>query len=132
MTKLKGVDTVDRVSSRKLYWGKGGGGSSVIIMKDGHDQLKSTCGLCSKLGYCEGVVEEFGGEVGELGREASPPPRPPWWGLQPPQILRCTMEVNYLEQAPPFPLKVVSVHGIDATYIAQEYARRVNCKSTLT
>ena len=43
-------------------------------MKDGHDQLKSTCDLCSKLGYCEGVVEEFGGEVGELGREASPPP----------------------------------------------------------
>ena len=35
--------------------------------------MKSRCGFCSKLGYCEGVVEEFGGEVGELGGEASPP-----------------------------------------------------------
>ena len=62
-----------RVSSRKLYQG-GGGGSSVIITKGGHDQMKSRCGFCSKLGYCEGVVEEFGGEVGELGGEASPLP----------------------------------------------------------
>ena len=38
--------------------------------------MKSRCGFCSKLGYCEGVVEEFGGEVGELGGEASPPPPP--------------------------------------------------------
>ena len=30
----------------------------------------------SKLGYCEGVVEEFGGEVGELGGEASHPHPP--------------------------------------------------------
>ena len=36
-------------------------------MKGGHDQTKSRCGFYSKLGYCEGVVEEFGGEVGELG-----------------------------------------------------------------
>ena len=48
------------------------GGSSVIIMKGGHDQMKSRCGFYSKLEYCEGVVEEFGGEVGELGGEASP------------------------------------------------------------
>ena len=52
------------------------GGSSVIIMKGGHDQTKSRCGFYSKLEYCEGVVEEFGGgggEVVELGGEASPP-----------------------------------------------------------
>ena len=49
------------------------GGSSVIIIKGGHDQTKSRCGFYSKLEYCEGVVEEFGGEVGELGGEASPP-----------------------------------------------------------
>ena len=36
--------------------------------------MKSRFGFYSKLGYCEGVVEEFGGEVGELGGEASPPP----------------------------------------------------------
>ena len=48
--------------------------------------MKSRCGFYSKLGYCEGVVEEFGGEVGELARrEASPLPPPPpkqmkpWW-----------------------------------------------------
>ena len=29
--------------------------------------------MCSKIGYCDGVVEEFGGEVVELGGEASPP-----------------------------------------------------------
>ena len=46
-----------RVSSRKLYQG---GGSSVIIMKGGHDQMKSKCGFYSKFGYCEGVLEEFG------------------------------------------------------------------------
>ena len=38
--------------------------------------MKSRFGFYSKLGYCEGVVEEFGGEVGELGGEASPPPPP--------------------------------------------------------
>ena len=53
-----------RVSSRKLYQG----GSSVIIMKGGHDQTKSRCDFFYKLGYCEGVVEKFGGgEVGGLG-----------------------------------------------------------------
>ena len=51
-----------RVSSRKLYKG-GGGGSSVIIMKGGHDLMKSRCGFYSKLEYCEGVVEEFGGKL---------------------------------------------------------------------
>ena len=60
-----------RVSSRKLYQG----GSSVIIMKGGHDQMKSRCGFYSKLEYCEVVVEEFGGEVGELGGKL--PPRSP-------------------------------------------------------
>ena len=49
------------------------GGSSVIIMKGGHDQMKSRSGFYSKLVYCEGVVEEFGGEVGELGGELPPP-----------------------------------------------------------
>ena len=49
-----------RVSSRKLYKG---GGSSVIIMKGGHDLMKSRCGFYSKLEYCEGVVEEFGGKL---------------------------------------------------------------------
>ena len=39
--------------------------------------MKSRFGFYSKLGYCEGVVEEFGGEAGELGGEASPPPPPP-------------------------------------------------------
>ena len=29
--------------------------------------MRSRCGFYSKIGYCEGVVEEFGGEVGELG-----------------------------------------------------------------
>ena len=48
------------------------GGSSVIIMKGGHDQMKSRCGFYSKLEYCEGVVEEFGGEVGELGLKLPP------------------------------------------------------------
>ena len=45
-------------------------------MKGGHDQMKGRCGFYSKLEYSEGVVEEFGGggEVGELGGEASPPP----------------------------------------------------------
>ena len=46
-----------RVSSRKLDQG----GSSVIIVKGGHDQMKSSCGFYSQLGYCEGVVEELGG-----------------------------------------------------------------------
>ena len=39
------------------------GGSSVIIMKHGHDQMKSRCGFCSKLGYCEGVVKNLGGKL---------------------------------------------------------------------
>ena len=42
------------------------GGSAVIIMKGEHDQMKSRHGFYSKLGYCEGVVEEFWGEVGEI------------------------------------------------------------------
>ena len=43
-------------------------------MKGGHDQTKSRCGFYSKLEYCEGVVEEFGGgEVGEL--KSFPPNR---------------------------------------------------------
>ena len=44
-------------------------------MKGGHDQTKSRCGFYSKLEYCEGVVEELGGEVVELGGEASLPSR---------------------------------------------------------
>ena len=39
------------------------GGSSVLTAKSGHDQMKSTCGFYSKLGYCEGVVKEFGGKL---------------------------------------------------------------------
>ena len=66
--------TTLRVSSRKLYWGKVE--SSVIIMKGRHDQMKSRCGFYSKLGYCEEVVEEFGEDVGELGRKACPLPPP--------------------------------------------------------
>ena len=50
------------------------GGSSVIIMKGGHHQMKSRCSFYSKLEYSEGVVEEFGGEVGELGGGSFPPP----------------------------------------------------------
>ena len=57
------MSAIARVSSRKPYQG---GGSSVIIMKGGQDQMKSRCGFYSKLGYCEGVVEELGGKVGEL------------------------------------------------------------------
>ena len=63
-----------RVSYRKLYWGGEGGGSSVLRMKGGHDQMKNRCGFHSKLGYCERVVERFGGEVGELGGEDFLPP----------------------------------------------------------
>ena len=63
------MSAIARVSSRKLYQG----GRSVIL-KGGHDQIKSRCAFCSKLGYCEGVVEEFGGDIGELGGEASHPP----------------------------------------------------------
>ena len=51
------------------------GGSSVIIMKGGHHQMKRRCGFYSKLEYCEGVVEEFGEEVGELGGGEAPPSR---------------------------------------------------------
>ena len=36
-------------------------------MKDGHDQMKSRCGFCSKLGYCEGVVKNLGGGGGGGG-----------------------------------------------------------------
>ena len=53
-----------RASSTKHYQG---GGTSVIIMKGGHDQMKGRCGFYSKLEYCEGIAEEFGGEVGQLG-----------------------------------------------------------------
>ena len=51
------------------------GGSSVIIMKGGHDQMKSRYGFYSKLEYCEGVFEEIGGEVGELWGGGFPPRR---------------------------------------------------------
>ena len=38
------------------------GGSSVIIMKGGHDQMKSRCGFYSKLGYCvRGWLKNLGG-----------------------------------------------------------------------
>ena len=36
--------------------------------------MKSRCGFHSKLGYCEGVIEEFAGEVGELGGKLSVEP----------------------------------------------------------
>ena len=39
------------------------GGSSVITMKGGHDEMKSRCGFYSKLEYCEGMVEELGGKL---------------------------------------------------------------------
>ena len=43
-------------------------------MKHGHDQTKSRCGFYSKLGYCEGVVEELGGGSWRVrGGELSPP-----------------------------------------------------------
>ena len=45
------------------------GGSSFIIMKGGHDQMKGRCGFYSKLECCEGVFEEL--EGGKL------PPYPP-------------------------------------------------------
>ena len=38
--------------------------------------MESRCGFYSKLEYCEGVVEEFGGEVGELGGGSFPPAPP--------------------------------------------------------
>ena len=45
-------------------------------MKGGHDQTKSRCGFCSKLEYCEGVVEEFGGGGGSCRvRGGSFPPQ---------------------------------------------------------
>ena len=36
--------------------------------------MKSRCGFYSKFGYCEGVVEDLGGEVGGLGGKSFPPP----------------------------------------------------------
>ena len=51
------------------------GESSVILMKGGHDQMKSRCSFYSKLRYCEGVVEEFGEEGGELGGKLPPSSR---------------------------------------------------------
>ena len=39
--------------------------------------MKSRCGFYSKLGYCEGVVEEFGGDAGGLGGKLPPCPPPP-------------------------------------------------------
>ena len=32
-------------------------------MKGEHGQMKTRCGFYSKLGYCEGVIEEFGGKL---------------------------------------------------------------------
>ena len=46
-------------------------------MKGGHDETKCRCGFYSKLGYCEGVVEEFGGGGGSWrvrGESFLPPP----------------------------------------------------------
>ena len=37
--------------------------------------MKSRCGFYSKLEYWEGMVEEFGGKVGELGGKLPPPSR---------------------------------------------------------
>ena len=66
-----GVSAIARVSSGKLYQG----GSSVIIMKGGHDQTKSRCDFYSKLGYCEGVVEEvWRGESWRVGGKLPTPP----------------------------------------------------------
>ena len=48
-----------RVSSRKLYQG----GSSVIIMKGGHDQMKSRCGFYSKLNIVRGWLKNLGGKL---------------------------------------------------------------------
>ena len=39
------------------------GGSSVIIMKGGHDQIKSRCAFYSKLEYCEGWLKNLGGKL---------------------------------------------------------------------
>ena len=37
--------------------------------------MKCRCGFYSKLVYCEGVVEEFEWEVGELGGKLPPSPQ---------------------------------------------------------
>ena len=54
----------------------GGGGSSVVTMESGHNQMKNRCGFYSKLGYCEGVVEEFWGGSWRVRGKASPLPPP--------------------------------------------------------
>jgi len=56
-------------SSRKqhIYQGR----SSVIVVKGEHDQVKNRCGIYSELGYCERVVEEFGGEARLLASAAA-------------------------------------------------------------
>ena len=54
-----------RVSSRNCMGG--GVGGSVLTIKGGHDQMQNRCGFYSKFGYCEEVVEEFGGDIGDLG-----------------------------------------------------------------
>ena len=33
--------------------------------------MKNRCGFYSKLGYCEGVVEKFGGDIGKIGGKAT-------------------------------------------------------------
>ena len=63
------MSVIARVSSGKPYQG----GSSVIIMKRGHDQTKSRYGFYSKLGYCEEVVEELGGSWRVRGGKLPPP-----------------------------------------------------------
>ena len=61
------ASTVERTYSHSMTWFHLGnfirGGSLVIIMKGGHDEMKSRCGFYSKLEYCEGVVEELGGKL---------------------------------------------------------------------
>ena len=45
-------------------------------MKRGHDKMKIRCGFYSKLGYCEGVVEELGRELKSyIGEGSFPPPQ---------------------------------------------------------
>ena len=75
-------------------------------MKGGHDQTKSRCGFYSKLGYCEGVVEELGGEVGELGGKLPPPPPPHTHTVDETLLVMCLCccftHTDYLYVMPPY------------------------------